>query len=209
MNRLFIKRNAEKLILILAAISALLSSMIVFEHMETAGQAELQRDLADKILRFHVIANSDSDADQQLKLLVRDGVMTYLEKEMPRSEDASAAAGWAREHTEEIEAAGRRALEQAGADFTVNAAVTTCFFSDRTYDRMLFPAGNYEALRVEIGAAQGHNWWGVLYPELCFLDCTNIVEENGERQKLKNVLTEEEYSDLSAASDFQIGWFFR
>ena len=71
-----------------------------------------------------------------------------------------------------------------------------------------FPAGNYEALRVEIGAAEGHNWWCVLYPNLCFLDSTNAVLPDEGRQKLKNVLTEEEYSGITATSGFKISWFF-
>lgn len=114
----------------------------------------------------------------------------------------------AREHTDEIEAVGRSVLAEAGSDETVNAAVTTCFFPDRTYGDLTFPAGNYEALRVEIGAARGHNWWCVLYPNLCFLDSTNAVMPDEGKQKLKDVLTEEEYSGITATSRFKIGWFF-
>ena len=205
---LFIKRNAEKLIFVLAALAATLAAGIIFARIEGAEQARLQRDLADAVLRFHVIANSDSSSDQELKIRVRDAVLDYFAEEMPESADASQAADWARRHTDEIEEAGRKALTRAGADETVNAAVTTCYFPDRTYGDLTFPAGNYEALRVEIGAAGGHNWWCVLYPNLCFLDSANAVMPDEGKQKLKNVLTEEEYSELSAASEFKISWFF-
>ena len=207
-DRLFIKRNAEKLIFLFAVLAASLVTVIGFRQVEAAGRQELQQHLAGQVLRFHVIANSDSDEDQELKLQVRDAVLDYFADEMPESGDASQAAAWARQHTDEIEEAGRRALAEAGSDETVNAAVTTCFFPDRTYGDMTFPAGNYEALRVEIGAAEGHNWWCVLYPNLCFLDSTNAVMPDEGKQKLKNVLTEEEYSSITATSSFKIGWFF-
>ena len=207
-DRLFIKRNAEKLIFLFAVLTASLVTVIGFRQVEAAGRQELQEHLAGQVLRFHVIANSDSDEDQELKLQVRDAVLDYFADEMPESGDVSQAAAWARQHTDEIEEAGRRALAEAGSDETVNAAVTTCFFPDRTYGDMTFPAGNYEALRVEIGAAEGHNWWCVLYPNLCFLDSTNAVMPDEGKQKLKNVLTEEEYSSITATSSFKIGWFF-
>ena len=207
-DRLFIKRNAEKLIFLFAVLTATLVTVIGFRQVGAAGRQELQEHLAGQVLRFHVIANSDSDEDQELKLQVRDAVLDYFADEMPESGDASQAAAWARQHTDEIEDVGRRALAEAGSDETVNAAVTTCFFPDRTYGDMTFPAGNYEALRVEIGAAEGHNWWCVLYPNLCFLDSTNAVMPDEGKQKLKNVLTEEEYSSITVTSSFKIGWFF-
>lgn len=208
MDRSFVKRNAEKIIFILAAAAASLAAGIVFGHIKAEEQIRLQQHLADEVLRFHVIANSDSDRDQELKLEVRDAVLDYFAREMPQSGDAAQAASWAREHTDEIETVGREALSLAGAHDTVNAAVTTCYFPDRTYGDVTFPAGNYEALRVEIGDAKGHNWWCVLYPNLCFLDAANAVVPDEGKEKLKNVLTEEEYASITAESKFKIGWFF-
>lgn len=208
MYRLFIKRNAEKLIFVFAVAAASLAAGVVFCHMRVDEQLRLQRHLADEVLRFHVIANSDSDRDQELKLKVRDAVLDYFAEEMPESADASQAASWAREHTDEIETVSRDVLASSGSDDVVNAVVTTCFFPDRTYGDLTFPAGNYEALRVEIGEAEGQNWWCVLYPNLCFLDSTNAVVPDEGKKKLKNVLTEEEYSSITAESEFRIGWFF-
>ena len=90
----------------------------------------------------------------------------------------------------------------------MSAAVMTCWFPDKTYGDLTFPAGNYKALRIEIGEAKGHNWWCVLYPALCFMDSTNAVVPEEGRQKLKNVLTEEEYSRITADTKFRIRWFF-
>ena len=97
-----------------------------------------------------------------------------------------------RGHTEKI----RQVAEQKMADLqmkqTVSVAVTTCYFPDRTYGDVTFPAGNYEALRVEIGSAKGHNWWGMLYPELAFWDAVHTVNEETKSERDGILLSEEE-----------------
>ena len=201
-------RRASFMILIMALCTAALFTGMAYERAGAAAQAKLQEHLAEEVLRFHVLANSDSEEDQSLKLEVRDSVLSFLEENMPRTDSAAETTAWAREHIDDIEEAGRDAVAASGADQTVSAAVTTCWFPDKSYGDVTFPAGNYEALRIEIGAAKGHNWWCVLYPSLCFLDTTNAVVPEEGKQKLKNVLTEEEYAEVTATSDFEISWFF-
>ena len=202
------ERNMARIILLLAAGIAILLTGILCRRADAAAQAEVQEHLAQEVLRFHVLANSDSDADQALKLKVRDSVLGFLEEAMPEMDDASRTAAWMRKHIDDIEAVSRETVAAEGAAYPVSAAVTICWFPDRTYGGLTFPAGNYEALRVEIGAAEGHNWWCVLYPGLCFLDSANAVVPEEGREKLKNVLTEEEYSRITATSDFKVSWFF-
>lgn len=203
-----IQRNALKIIFFLTVLISGTFTGIVYHVTGAAAEADMQAHLAQEVLRFHVLANSDSAADQALKIQVRDAVLGYLEENMPEAEDADSAAQWLRQHIDEIEAKSRETVAAEGADYAVSAAVTTCWFPDKTYGDVTFPAGNYEALRIEIGAAEGHNWWCVLYPSLCFLDTTNaVVPEEGKR-KLRNVLTEEEYSSITATSDFKISWYF-
>ena len=113
-----------------------------------------------------------------------------------------------RRHTDELENLSREIVQQEGYDYPVSAAVTTCWFPEKTYGDLTFPSGNYEALRIEIGAAKGHNWWCVLYPNLCFLDAVNAVVPKEGKQELKNVLSEEEYSQITATTDFKIKWYF-
>lgn len=199
-------RNLVILVMSLC-IAALFTGMIC-KRAEAASRAELQEHLAQEVLRFHVLANSDSEEDQELKLKVRDRVLRYLEENMPESEDSKETAGWVRAHIDEIEEVSREQVQEEGADDPVSAAVTTCWFPDKSYGDVTFPAGNYKALRIEIGEAEGHNWWCVLYPGLCFLDATNAVVPDEGKQKLKDVLTEEEYSEVTAGSDFEISWFF-
>ena len=203
-----LERHAVKLCFALALVIAAGITSAAAKRADAAEEAALQMHLAQEVLRFHVLANSDSEEDQKLKLQVRDAVLTYMEENMPEEDSADAAKEWARAHTDELEAVSRRTVEAAGAKYPVSAAVTTCWFPDKSYGDITFPAGNYEALRIEIGAAEGHNWWCVLYPGLCFMDNVNAVVPDEGKQKLKNVLTEEEYSRITADKDFKISWFF-
>ena len=167
---------------------------------------------AQEVFRFHVLANSDSEKDRNLKLQVRDAVLDYMKEELSEEPEEKQClkqtVQWARTHTDEIRAIGEKTVAAAGEDQSVNVAVTTCYFPDRTYGDMTFPAGNYQALRVELGSAEGHNWWCVLYPNLCFSDTTNAVVPDKGKKQLKQVLTEEEYSKVTANTKFKIGWYF-
>ena len=99
-------------------------------------------------------------------------------------------------HLPEIEAVANQTLVGQHQSYRATAAIETVYFPERTYGTCSFPAGWYEALRIRLGEAKGHNWWCVLYPRLCFTDCLHAVVEEGEQQELKEVLTEEEYETL-------------
>lgn len=211
MDRIYnekIQRRTTAILLLLALALAGVVTMSAYQRAEAAAGVRLQEHLAQEVLRFHVLADSNSEEDQAVKLKVRDGVLDYLEREMPETLDAAQTAEWVREHTDEIEDVSREIVAAEGKDDTVSAAVTTCWFPEKSYGDLTFPAGNYKALRIEIGAAEGQNWWCVLYPALCFLDTTNAVVPDEGKQKLKNVLTEEEYSRVTADTEFKISWYF-
>lgn len=203
-----IEKHAVKICFILAVVLAALVTSAVHQKVDAAEQTALQTHLAQEVLRFHVLANSDSDEDQKLKLQVRDAVLEYMEKNMPEEKTAEATKDWVRGHIDVIEDVSRSVIMEEGADYAVSAAVTTCWFPDKSYGDVTFPAGNYEALRIEIGEAEGHNWWCVLYPGLCFMDTVNAVVPDEGKEQLKNILTEEEYSRITADTDFKISWFF-
>lgn len=118
-------------------------------------------------LRLHILANSDSAADQELKLAVRDRILENTEElfESPRSLGEAETA--ARNHLADIEAAARAEIGLRGYDYPVKAEVVNMYFTTRRYDNVTLPAGRYDAVRVEIGAAEGKNWWCVLFPPLC------------------------------------------
>ena len=99
-------------------------------------------------------------------------------------------------------------LKKEGVSYRAQAKVTSCYFPDKRYGDIIFPEGEYEALRITLGSGKGHNWWCVLYPSLCFRDAANAVVPNEGKEKLKHVLTEEEYSEITAGTEFKISWYF-
>ena len=174
----------------------------------TIHTAMLQREMSQKVLRFHVLANSDSQADQALKYAVRDRVGTMMAEKLQNVDSLEESTDVVTENLQEIETCAAKVIGENGYDYPVHAALETCAFPEKSYGDYTFPSGTYEALRVVIGSGEGHNWWCVLYPNLCFLDTTNaVVPDKGEKQ-LKQVLTEEEYSKVTANTKFKIGWYF-
>ena len=162
-------------------ISLVITGGIVGRRMASvdARVNDVQKALAKDVFRFHVLANSDSDEDQDVKLKVRDAVIAYMDGEMSGTESNSAddTKRWAADHLDDIEAVADQILEQEGYSYHASAEVVCDYFPEKTYGDITFPAGYYEALRVNLGKAEGHNWWCVLYPGLCFTSQTCPVSQ--------------------------------
>ena len=126
-----------------------------------------QDDLQEKMIRLHVIANSDSDADQTLKLCVRDAVLCRAEEILRQSADMTEARARLRDSLPAIGDAAAQELAAQGSGYSVSVALEDTEFPRKTYDGFALPAGEYLALRVVIGAGEGRNWWCVVYPPLC------------------------------------------
>lgn len=121
------------------------------------------------VFRLHVIANSDSEGDQAVKLQVRDAVIQAL-GEMDGAQDREQAEAYAARHLDELIAAANRVLAENGFDYSAAAEIGSFDFPEKEYGGVTFPAGEYRALRVTLGQAQGQNWWCVLFPPLCLLE---------------------------------------
>ena len=133
--------------------------------------------IRQEVLRLHVLANSDSDEDQALKLKVRDRILSEAGTLFYQAETESSARKAAEENLPLIEAAAKAALKDAGAEGTVRVKVTRQFFDTRVYDGFTLPAGQYDAVQVILGEGKGHNWWCVLYPPLCLSTAEKLPEE--------------------------------
>jgi stage II sporulation protein R len=174
-----------------------------------AHQEMVQQGIAREVLRFHVLANSDSEEDQAVKYLVRDAVLDWLSENMDdagKDEEEQFLAV----HLADLEAKADAVLMEQGCSYRAKAELRRCYFPDRTYGTCTFPAGWYEALRIRLGEAQGQNWWCVLYPSLCFSDCLHAVVAEEDLDKIKSVLTAEEYETLLRSPDqwkFTFRWF--
>ena len=230
----------------------------------------LQRGIAEEVLRFHVLGNSDSEEDQAVKLEVRDALLAWLEEAQggnsvketanTRAENDSdeiqekcgkesiseifqnnqngkkgtnvsfinnsqstksgskaenknqktADTEFLRAHLTDLETVANNVLASKNKSYQAHAELTTCYFPSRTYGACTFPSGWYEALRIKLGKAKGHNWWCVLYPRLCFTDSLHAVVEEEEMQQLSDALTEAEYDSLlhePSRWKFTFRWF--
>ena len=131
---------------------------------------EMQKGIAEKIIRFHVIANSDTKADQNLKLAVRDAVGIKMSGLLKDAADRSRSEAVIRKNMEDMKQTAEKVIAERGYDYDVDICLTDTDFPVKTYGAYTFPAGNYEALEIVIGAGKGHNWWCVMYPNMCFSD---------------------------------------
>ena len=192
----------------MCVLAGILISLVVTGFVVNAKQSRMQQDLAEEVFRFHVLANSDSEEDQALKMQVKEAVITYMKEEIPDSDSVETTKEWARNHLDAIVNLAKAVIQEEGYDYPVIAEVTTCDFPDKTYGDITFPSGRYEALRIEIGEANGQNWWCVLYPNLCFIDAVHAVVPEEGKKDLKKVLEEETYEMVTATTRFRIGWFF-
>ena len=179
---------------LLAAIifGIILTACVVEAQEETVREKQTQESLAREVFRFHVLANSDSQEDQDLKMQVKTAVLEYMEREIPDSKTAEETKKWVKSHLMDIEMVAQSLIRKEGYTYPVTAEVANCKFPEKSYGDVTFPAGMYEALRIKIGKAKGQNWWWA------------VVPEEGKEQ-LKNVLTEEEYDEIT---EVKIKWFY-
>lgn len=173
-----------------------ITGILMHYYGEVTKAQERQKAIAEQIIRLHVIANSDSEEDQKIKLEVKETILTYLRGEMKDAESITAARRSIRENLSEIEEIAEEKLAMEGFDYEVKASLEPCYFPVKQYGDMTFPAGEYEALRVKLGESKGKNWWCVMYPTLCFVDSVYQVVPEDSKDKLKKSLTWEEYNSL-------------
>lgn len=163
--------------------------------------AKVQEDIAGKILRFHVIANSDSEEDQALKLKVKDAVVEYMAPYLTDTMALSETKELINAHSEEIVGIAEAIVRENGYDYAVTACITHCYFPVKAYGDITLPAGEYEAFRIRIGDASGRNWWCILYPPLCFIDISYGIVPDSSKILLQNILDDEEYRAITADDD--------
>ena len=158
--------------------------------------AELQNHLAENVFRLHIVADSDTVQDQTVKLKVRDEIIDTLRESVSSAESPAQAEELIAPQIPALTVAAQRTLSRCGSEASVHITIENRYFPVKSYGDLTFPAGTYRALCVEIGKAQGQNWWCVLFPSLCFLDETTATVPEESKKILKEKLTEEEYQAL-------------
>lgn len=161
-------------------------------YLQDKSTSTLQQQIATQVLRFHIRANSDTVADQQKKLRIKQSLLEWLTPILSENTSKSETIQCIRKNLPDI----RKEATRMAAPEPVTVTLQKEWFPEKTYGTCTFPEGIYDALRVDIGQAKGHNWWCVLYPSLCFADALEpSMTEEGE-EKLQQVLDEDAYDLL-------------
>lgn len=177
------KTNKSTLIIksaLIAFVLAVIYSVIPFQ----AVCAEIPND----VFRFHILANSDTEEDQALKLKVRDKVLEKTKILFDTANSKSDAEKFVKANLDTIEEIAQNEVYKNGYSYPVKAEIVNMHFDTRYYESYTLPAGMYDALRITIGNAKGHNWWCVMYPSICI----STVDEG--KEKAKTALSDDEYS---------------
>ena len=169
--------------------------------------AESKNGIEQDVFRLHIIANSDSEADQQLKLKVRDAVLEAGGEIFSGNSDAEQAAAEAEENMELFRKTARDVISENGFDYDVECEVADVDFDERVYGNATFPEGNYRALRIKIGKAEGKNWWCVMFPPLCLPAVTN-TDEVLTKAEADGALTAEEISIIRDPQQYEVRFYF-
>lgn len=202
-------RSLYRLSLLSNASLCLSVLIFVLLSLTFARQAEesLAGDLAPQVLRFHVLANSDSGEDQKLKMEVKGLLINTIYQDLsaqvkscqgyPASETQELSKetliSYIKENKGELEAAAEAYMQSRGYSYPADIRIEQCYFPTRLYGDVAFPCGTYDAVRVLLGNGSGKNWWCVLYPPLCFTDNAMGQVPDSSKKELKNLLDEDDY----------------
>lgn len=181
-------KTIEKAI-VLSLILSILFSMTSFE-----GQCE---NISGKVLRLHILANSDSESDQQLKLKVRDKILEYSKDYLSTAQNKDDAKNLSSNYLESIKDVAQKEVKDQGYNYSVKVELCNMYFSTREYDDITMPAGRYDALRILIGEGKGHNWWCVMFPPIC-------LGAAKEEKPLDSVLNENELGIVENGQEYEI-----
>ena len=183
--------------------------VVIDFSIHTTSAKEITEGISDKIIRLHVLANSDSEADQALKLKVKDEVVRKFGNTFASAKNKVDAEKLIEENYDNIREVALEVIEEEGYDYDVRVYLTDCMFPTKVYKDLTFPAGMYEALRIDIGTAEGKNWWCVMYPPLCFVDQTYSVVPDDSKKQLEDLLTTREYESLYSDQSTKITYRFK
>lgn len=164
------------------------------------GSAELET----QIIRFHVRANSNTASDQALKMQVKEKVLAVLAPYLEDAESVEESRQILKDNMTLIQETAENTIQENGYEYPVNVYFTHEEFPMKQYGDMVFPAGEYEALRIDIGEAEGKNWWCVMYPGLCFVDAANAIVPEDSKEQIQNVVSDETYQELLQNSTTEV-----
>ncbi|MBQ2835450.1 MAG: stage II sporulation protein R [Clostridia bacterium] len=189
-----------------------LLTFLLFLYVFVSAQSyvtAVASNLSDAVFRLHVIANSDSDEDQALKIKVRDSLLDYMNEICSNCYTKEEAITLAQEHKKDFQEIAEKTILESGFNYSVKININNFYFPTKNYGDISLPAGLYDALRVEIGEAKGQNWWCVMFPSLCFIDISSGVVDDEAKENLEDNLEKESYSIISDNKKSNIKFKFK
>ncbi len=166
-------------------------------------------DIANSVFRLHVIANSDTTQDQNLKLKVRDALLGFMKEHSSTCSSKEEVMMVAKSLEKDLKQVALDVIKQNGFDYDVDIQIGTSQFPTKQYGDIALPAGNYDSLKVKIGNASGQNWWCVMFPPLCFVDVSTGIVPDSSKQELKKNLNDEEYDLISETNSNEVNFKFK
>ncbi len=149
--------------------------------------------IADNVVRLHIVANSDEPEDQELKIKVRDAILKHMQEKYPNGASREEAAGYLKSSLPIIKQIASDVMKENGSSESVDAKYGVYAFPTKEYEGMALPAGMYEAVRVELGAAEGQNWWCIMFPPLCVADASSLKMDEEAMNQLKREMGDDNY----------------
>lgn len=199
-----IKKTKLKIMFILVFLLFLYTTVCAFGYVQAVSS-----DISESVLRLHVLANSDSDEDQELKYKVRDNLLNYMNNLCSNCKTKQEAINIVNNYKDEFKKVALETIQNEGYNYDVEIEIGNFEFPTKQYGDISLPAGYYDALRVKIGEAKGQNWWCVMFPSLCFIDISSGVVPEESKEDLQNALSDEEYTLISDKSNFAIQFKFK
>jgi stage II sporulation protein R len=186
------------------SIAVILTAVLAAWMLSYTYAEDVNAGLSQNLVRLHVIANSDSAADQALKLKVRDAVIEYMKEKLAASDSIDETKAIINDNLKNIEEVAGEVISKNNSSYAVKASMGKYAFPTKTYGDIALPAGEYQALRVVIGNGSGANWWCVLFPPLCFIDATHGTIPESVKQELRTSLSDEEYRLITTSDEEDI-----
>ncbi len=198
------KNTKVKMVIILSLLLFIYISICAISYAQNTSI-----DLANSVFRLHVLANSDSKEDQDLKYIVRDKLLEYMNQICKNCKTKQEAISLVEENKNNFYQIATNTIKENGYSYDVKINIGNFEFPTKTYGDISLPAGYYDALRVEIGEAKGQNWWCVMFPPLCFVDISSGTVSEESKELLEKNLTEEEFALVSDSSNKNIQFKFK
>ena len=187
---------------------AFLLAIFVFTCAYTYVSA-ISDNLYNSIFRLHVIANSDSEEDQNLKYIVRDNLINYMNDNCKNLSSKEEVIQYAKENLDKLKQIAENTVKDNGFTYPVQVEIGNYEFPTKNYGDISFPAGFYDALRVKIGESSGKNWWCVMFPPLCFVNATAGIVPDSSKETLHENLSDENYMIVSESDNSSVAFKFK